>query len=122
MTQNSDQYEMVDADKRPLDVGGVESMPITSAHPTGAYRDIPIVWLTGSLMVQMIIMVTIYLLFSTAGPIIMAAFSTLTAISMWLWNEKRGMARAGTGWRVFSGVAICFIALLWALPALTVIG
>ena len=33
MTNNPDQYEMIDADKRPLDVGGIESMPITSAHP-----------------------------------------------------------------------------------------
>ena len=52
----------------------------------------------------------------------MAAFSALTAIMMWLWNEKRGMARAGMGWRVFSGLAIGFLALLWALPVLTVIG
>ena len=122
MSNKDDQYEMIDPDKRPHDVGGIESMPISSAHPTGAYRDIPIVWLTGSLVVQMIVMVVLYILFNSAGSIIMAAFAGLTGLMIWLWNEKRGMSRAGTGWRVLSGVAIGFITLLWALPVLTAFG
>lgn len=122
MSNERNQYEMIDPDKRPHDVGGIESMPISSAHPTGAYRDIPIVWLTGTLVVQMIVMVALYTMFSSAGSIMMAAFALLTGLMMWLWNEKRGMSRAGTGWRVFSGVAIGFIALLWALPVLTAFG
>ena len=122
MTNNDGQYEMVDPDKRPHDVGGIESMPISSAHPSGAYRDIPIVWLTGSLVVQMIVMVVLYLLFSSAGSIIMAAFAVLTGLMIWLWNEKRGMARASSGWRIFSAAVIGFIAVLWALPVLTAFG
>ena len=119
MDNEHNQYEMIDPDKRPHDVGGIESMPMSSAHPTGAYRDIPIVWLTGSLVVQMIVMVVLYMLFHSAGPLIMAAFAMLAAIIIWRWNEQRGMARASTGWRIFSAAFIFFIAAIWALPAIS---
>ncbi len=68
--------------------------------PDTSYRPIPIVWFTGAMIVQLLVMTTlVFALAGLPGYFTIAGAGVATgAIGAWTW--RRGMARAAAGWRI----------------------
>lgn len=86
--------------------------------PDSSYRPIPIVWFTGALILQMVVVFAIFLFainqhgFVTIG---LAALAT-GAIGGWTW--QRGMKGAGKGWQLATFVML-FVQLVFVIIAVS---
>lgn len=98
---------------------GVRSSDIGSFIPEGTYRPIPIVWLTAAWVAHS---------FSLAGLFVLlidkpAIFTLLTTgiVTFWvtLWTFGRGMAEAGTGWKV---ATVTLLTINWLFAAMGTYG
>lgn len=67
--------------------------------PDSAYRPVPIVWFTGAMIGQMVVLsVLFWLLAGAHGSYTIASGGVATGmIGAWTW--RRGMARASAAWR-----------------------
>ncbi len=68
--------------------------------PDTAYRPIPIVWFTGALVIQMVVVFAIFVaLLDQHGALTIALAGIASgAIGAWTWD--RGMKDASAGWKV----------------------
>jgi hypothetical protein len=100
----------------PVDFG-VRSSDMGSFIPEGTYRPIPIVWLTAAWVVHSFSLAALYLVLINKAGI----FTLLTTaiITFWVtrWTFGRGMAEAGTGWKVATVVLLTINWLLVAMGA-----
>jgi hypothetical protein len=82
--------------------------------PDTAYRPIPIVWFTGALILQLVVLAVLAVMFG--GSLYQAAIglggAATGVIGSWTW--ARGMKDAGTGWKVAT-----FLMLLSSLAFFT---
>lgn len=76
--------------------------------PDTAYRPIPIVWFTGAMLVEMLVLVLLALLLSSQPASITIALAGLAtgAIGKWTWD--RGMSDAPSGWRIATILMLAF--------------
>lgn len=68
--------------------------------PDTAYRPIPIVWFTGALITQLVLLFAVFWAFSWASGVITVSISGLVTGVIGAWTWQRGMAGASFGWRM----------------------
>lgn len=68
--------------------------------PDSAYRPIPIVWFTGALIAQMLLLWVVALVFSNQPSYFTIAWAALISGGIGVWTWERGMKTAGNGWKL----------------------
>ena len=86
--------------------------------PDTAYRPIPIVWFTGALVVQMVVLFAIFFLTLGQHGAITIGLSALATGAIGAWTWDRGMKNAGGGWKTATGIALLAGLLLVILASL----
>ncbi len=74
--------------------------------PDAHYRPIPIVWLTGAALLQMVVLFGIFVVLSEKHgtiTIVLSAFAT-GMIGSWTW--MRGMAQSSQGWKTATVIVL----------------
>lgn len=67
--------------------------------PDSTYRPIPIVWFTGAMIGQIVVLSGLFWLLLGANGVYTIAFGGVATGMIGGWTWRRGMARAGGGWR-----------------------
>lgn len=85
--------------------------------PDTAYRPIPIVWFTGAMLVELIVLSALAVLLANHSGWLAIALAGLAtgAIGKWTWD--RGMAGAGGGWKL---ATIMMLAIQFGFLAIAV--
>ena len=68
--------------------------------PDTAYRPIPIVWFTGAMLVELIVLAALAIILSAQSGWITIALGAVATFAIARWTWHRGMASAGTGWKI----------------------
>lgn len=86
--------------------------------PDSAYRPVPIVWFTGAMILQMLVLGMLFfaLLWANGLYTVIAGSAASGAIGAWTW--RRGMAAAAAPWRVMT---VAMLALQLGFVILTAI-
>lgn len=67
--------------------------------PDSAYRPVPIVWFTGAMIVQMVLLSTLFWVLILAHGSYTMAFGGVATGMIGAWTWRRGMARAAAAWQ-----------------------
>jgi hypothetical protein len=67
--------------------------------PDSAYRPVPIVWFTGAMIGQLVVLCSLFWLLAAANASYTMAFGGVTTGMIGAWTWRRGMARASAAWR-----------------------
>ena len=67
--------------------------------PDTAYRPVPIVWFTGAMIGQLVVLSVLFWLLAGAHGSYTMGFGGLATGMIGAWTWRRGMARASAGWR-----------------------
>jgi len=116
MQRDDDLYrEQPDSPFIPDNEAGVHSWPVGSFAPIGTYRPIPIAWFAGVLFLHPILLLLL-MPFLVAQPLLVSGGATgLASFVVGWWTFRRGMGRAGRGWRIATVVTIL---VYWGLAVL----
>ena len=67
--------------------------------PDTAYCPIPIVWFTGALVIQMVVVFAIFVVLLGQHGALTIALSAIASGAIGAWTWDRGMKNAGVGWK-----------------------
>ncbi len=67
--------------------------------PDSAYRPVPIVWFTGAMLLQFLLLCLLFFALAGANGIYTMGFGGLLTGVVGAWTWRRGMASAPVGWR-----------------------
>ncbi|OJW62015.1 MAG: hypothetical protein BGO57_01165 [Sphingomonadales bacterium 63-6] len=87
---------------------GVRSSDIGSFLPEGTYRPVPIVWFASAWFLQSIVLLVVFFTLLNKHPAFNILACGLLTFAIGRWTFRRGMAEAGSGWRLFTGLALAF--------------
>lgn len=85
--------------------------------PDSSYRPVPIVWFTGALLLQTVVMFGIFIVLLEAHGAITIALCALLSGAIFSWTWSRGMKDAGTGWKSATIIMLVLNFLLVCLGA-----
>ena len=89
--------------------------------PDTAYRPIPIVWFTGAMLAELLILGALSLIMLTFNVWITILTCVLATLAVGLWTWNRGMSSAGSGWKAATVIMLAIqlaFAILAAAPRL----
>lgn len=99
---------------------GVRSSDIGSFLPEGTYRPVPIVWFAAAWFLQSIVLLVVFFSLLNNHPAINIIACGLVTIAIGRWTFRRGMADAGSGWRLLTILALAFNWVVVSVGALAV--
>ncbi len=76
--------------------------------PDAAYRPVPIVWFVGAMFAEFVAIWLIALIFWSQATWLVAVLATLLTGAVAHWTWRRGMGRAGVGWKVATMLMFAF--------------
>jgi hypothetical protein len=85
---------------------GIRSSNIGSFIPEGSYRPVPIVWLAAAWILQGVALSIMLMVLNGKMPIFTVLTSAIITFVLGNWTFERGMAQAGTGWKIATVVIL----------------
>lgn len=87
--------------------------------PDGVYRPVPIVWCTGALFAQIIVLSVLMVILSDQNGLLTVALYAAATLGIGIWTWQRGMGDAGLGWKAATVIMLASWFAIYSMGAVT---